>query len=52
MQRAEDYLRRAKEMEAIAERLPPGLSRDECLLIARHWRQLADEVSRGGRRGP
>ena len=23
-----------------------------CLLIAKHWRRLADEVSRGRRRGP
>jgi hypothetical protein len=52
MYRIEDYLRRAEQLEAMAERLPPGLSRDECLLIAKHWRRLADEVSRGRRRGP
>jgi hypothetical protein len=52
MQRVEEYLRRAEELEALAARLPPGLSREECLLIAKHWRQLAEAASRGGKRGP
>lgn len=51
MQRAEEYLRRAEALEAMAARLPPGLSRDECLTIARHWRQLAQEVARSAKRG-
>jgi len=51
MQRAEEYQRRAEELEAMAARLPPGLSREECLAIARHWRQLAREVARGAKRG-
>lgn len=51
MQRAEEYTRRAEELERMAERMPPGLNRDECLVIARHWRELAQAAARLERRG-
>lgn len=36
-----DCHRRAAELEEVAARLGPGPQREEYLMLARHWRELA-----------
>lgn len=37
----ERFQSRAKELEEVAAQLPEGVQRDEYLMLARHWRDLA-----------
>lgn len=40
MNRAQ-FQSRADELEQVAAQLPEGVQRDEYLMLARHWRDLA-----------
>lgn len=46
MTKAEDFRRKAQEIEAKAESAREAFSRQAFLEIARHWRELADEAER------
>jgi hypothetical protein len=49
--RGDEFDRKAEELERVAARLPLGSQRDEYLILAQHWRELADAARRSERRG-
>jgi hypothetical protein len=46
MTRADEYRRRAEEVEKLVAKTPPGSERDGLLRIAEQWRQLAKDAER------
>jgi len=42
--RPSEIIQMAKEAENIAARASPGPVREDCLNLARRWRELADQV--------